>query len=181
MKILISLALLSTLVFSVLPLSVQAKVERVGGGGFWDLIGSYVIDFLCVSGCSGTWSHQMNITSQDNNTGDFAGAGYYIANPGYTWDLLGNITDSLFDFTITYTGLNPGYWVEATGQVEEDGSLSGTATSSSNQTFTFETATGTATYVGAENHGQYVRSQEDKQEAAQSRTGMPVQSKGHTK
>jgi len=33
----------------------------------------------------------------------------------------------------------------------------------------------------ADNHGQYVSSQEDKQEAAQSRIGMPEQSKGHTK
>lgn len=33
----------------------------------------------------------------------------------------------------------------------------------------------------ANNHGQYVRSQENKREAAQSRIGMPVQSKGHTK
>lgn len=31
----------------------------------------------------------------------------------------------------------------------------------------------------ADNHGQYVSSQEDKQEAAQSRIGMPEQSKGH--
>lgn len=31
------------------------------------------------------------------------------------------------------------------------------------------------------NHGQYVKSQEDKREAAHSRIGMPVQSKGHTK
>lgn len=31
------------------------------------------------------------------------------------------------------------------------------------------------------NHGQFVSSQENKQEAAQSRIGMPVQSKGHTK
>lgn len=33
----------------------------------------------------------------------------------------------------------------------------------------------------ANNHGQYVRLQENKQEAAHSRTGMPIQSKGHTK
>ena len=31
------------------------------------------------------------------------------------------------------------------------------------------------------NHGQYVRSQENKREVAQSRIGMPIQSKGHTK
>jgi len=31
------------------------------------------------------------------------------------------------------------------------------------------------------NHGQYVKSQEDKREAAHSRNGMPVQSNGHTK
>ena len=30
------------------------------------------------------------------------------------------------------------------------------------------------------NHGQYVRSADDKQEAAHSRNGMPIQSKGHT-
>jgi len=33
----------------------------------------------------------------------------------------------------------------------------------------------------ANNHGQYVKSQENKKEAAQSRIGMPAQSKGHTK
>ncbi|KPJ55005.1 hypothetical protein AMJ47_03030 [Parcubacteria bacterium DG_72] len=35
--------------------------------------------------------------------------------------------------------------------------------------------------VTYKNHGQYVKSQENKKEAAQSRIGMPIKSKGHTK
>ncbi len=83
------------------------------------------------------------------------------------------------EFNVLYTGINAGYYVDATGVINNDGTLAGTAISSSGQTFTFASSSSCARFDG--NHGQFVSSQDEKQGAAQSRAGMPSQSKGHTK
>ena len=91
--------------------------------------------------------------------------------------MTGNITGDTITFNILYTGIGAGYTLNGTGTINLDGSIDGT-TDGNCQTFSMEA--GTASHSEG-NHGQYVRSQENKREAAQSRTGMPVQSKGHTK
>lgn len=169
-----SVALLSLVLVS----QAGAKVERVSG---WDLTGSYTIEFTCISGCSGVYPHTMNVTSMDLETGEFSGNGYYNPDQGFTWDVSGNLSESSLDFDIVYTGSNPGYAVEVIGSIDSDGQLSGTATSSSGQIFNWESTTGVADRFFEGNHGQYVREQENKKEAAQSRIGMPVKSKGHRK
>ena len=156
-----------------------AKVDRVPGGfGPWNLMGTYTIDFK-LNGTD-SYIHTMNVTSMDLTTGDFSGTGLYNANPSYTWTVTGNVSDSSVNFTIVYTGSGAGYTVNATGVIAADGTISGTATGPG-QSFTWKTTSGSATRetITYKNHGQYVRSQEDKQEAAQSRIGMPVQSMGH--
>ena len=173
-KVLLSLAILGLLSVSGVAL---AKVERVAGT--WDLTGTYVIEFTCTSGCSGIYPHTMNVTSVDLASGDFSGNGNYNPNPGYTQNVTGNVSDSSLAFTIVYTGLNPGYTVNASGTIAEDGTLSGTATGPG-QAFTWQSTSGAANRFEG-NHGQYVKSQENKKEAAQSRIGMPIQSKGHIK
>ena len=171
------------LIFFFVASPAFAKVERVGEEvSFWDLVGSYIIEFFCISGCGGTYSHTMNVDSHDTGTGEFSGDGYYNPDPGYTWDLEGTLVGNVIDALVTYTGIGAGYTVDLEGAVAADGTLSGLATSSSDQTFTWESVAGAATEVEPDlNHGQYVRSQENKREAAQSRIGMPVQSKGHRK
>lgn len=176
-KVIFGLTILAVFSLLVFVNQVGAKVERVAGA--WDLTGSYVIEFTCTSGCSGTYPHTMNITSVDLTSGDFSGDGNYNPNPDYTWDVSGNVSDSSLTFTIVYTGLNPGYTVNASGTIASDGTLSGTATGPG-QSFDWQSTSGAAGRFEG-NHGQYVKSQENKKEAAQSRIGMPVQSKGHTK
>lgn len=119
----------------------------LGTGRFWsselnkcvsDFTGKHSVVFTCTSGCSGTYPHTMNVTSMNLSTGDFSGTGSYDPNPAYTWNVTGNTTGSSIYFHILYTGLNPGYTVDGTGTIEEDGTSSGTAFSSSGQTFTWE-------------------------------------------
>jgi hypothetical protein len=110
----------------------------------WDITGTWDIVFTCTSGCGGDWLHTMQVTVFDLGTGDFTGTGFYVPNPGYTWDAVGNVTGSSVSFKITYTGINAGYWVQIDGSIATDGSsMSGTA-ASSYQTFTW-VATGQAT------------------------------------
>ena len=172
--LIISVALLSLVFVN----QAGAKVERVVSP--WDLTGSYTIELTCTSGCSGVYPHTMDVTSTNLETGDFSGNGHYNPNQNYTWDVSGNVSESSLDFVILYTGSNSGYTVEAIGSIDSDGQLSGTA-SSSNQTFNWESTTGAVNRFFEGNHGQYVKEQENKKEAAQSRIGMPLKSKGHTK
>ena len=162
------------LALSALP--AFAKVERVAGP--WDLSGTWVINYHCTSGCSGDYPHTYNLTG-DPDTGSFSGTGFYNPNPAVTEDVNGTVVGSDVNYQSVYNNVNPGYTVDATGTIADDGSMSGTATGPG-QAFTWESLSGNATRFDG-NHGQYVKSQENKQEAAQSRIGMPVQSKGHTK
>ncbi|MFX1535403.1 MAG: hypothetical protein ACFFDI_14350 [Promethearchaeota archaeon] len=111
----------------------------------WNLTGSYVLEYTCTSGCSGVYPHTMNVNSMDLETGDFSGDGYYNSDSGYTWDVTGNVGGSDVTFTVDYTGLNPTYYVEVEGTIAEDGTLSGTATSSTGQTFDWASTSGAAT------------------------------------
>lgn len=104
----------------------------------WDLRGEYQLDFVCTSGCSGTYSHMMSVDSMDLETGEFSGTGYFEPDPDYTWDVNGELDGSNVDFGIVYTGTGAGYTVDLVGSVDVDGVLSGTAESSSSQTFTWE-------------------------------------------
>jgi hypothetical protein len=163
----------------------------------WNLEGSWVLRFIL----GGNWDHDMTVDSQTD--GNFSGTGGYPAGGAHThtWNVTGTVSGDNVSFHIVYLTGNPGYELWADGTIAADGSmngtwhatgqpgpynwmtLSGTAESSSNQEFTWETTSGTVLkqVVEYKNHGQYVRSQENKREAAHSRIGMPVQSKGHTK
>ena len=86
---------------SIAIATVLAMTPSVGAVAEWDLTGTYVIDFVCTSGCSGTYTHTMNVTSMDLVTGDFSGVGnYYIGTP--TWTVSGNVDGSSVDFRIDY-------------------------------------------------------------------------------
>jgi len=68
----------------------------------------------------------------------FTGSGSYNGQAGATWVIKGQVKDAQVKFTITYNGtLEPGYSLTATGTVAKDGSASGTAKSSDNQSLTW--------------------------------------------
>jgi len=105
----------------------------------WDLTGDYTIDFVCTSGCSGTYTHEMNITTMDTVTGYFEGTGNY--HPGTpTWTVVGNVSDDTVTFTINYDSSS--YAVDVVGTLINDGAMSGTATGPGSQEFTWSTTAG---------------------------------------
>lgn len=104
----------------------------------WDLTGNYTIDFVCTSGCGGTWTHEMNVTTMDLVTGDFSGTGnFHTGTP--TWTVVGNVSGDTIAFTIDYDGSS--YAVDVVGTLADDGTMSGTATGPG-QEFTWSTTAG---------------------------------------
>ena len=137
----LTIVLSSFLIFSVIP--ARADVADIT---IWNMKGTYGIDLTCTAGCSGVYSHTMNITSSDDNTGNFSGTGFYNTDHSYTWNITGNVNGNLnsLTFDVIYTGSNPGYTLHGTGQINSDGTLSGTATSNSAQSFNFQSTSGKA-------------------------------------
>jgi len=129
------LGILSGLVLTLAFASTVSAVEN------WDLTGTYTIDFVCTSGCSGTYTHQMNVTSMNLVTGDFSGTGNYYGPP--TWTHIGNVDGSSVDFVVDYDSSS--YYVNVDGTIASDGSMSGTASNAS-QAFTWSTTAGYATF-----------------------------------
>jgi hypothetical protein len=168
MKKLAILVVVIALLVSVVP--ALAKVERVPA---WELTVPQEIDFTCGGG---SYLHTLETVNNLPN-GDSTGTGYYNPNHSYTWDFDGNINGDDFTFTIVYTGISAGSIYNGTGTIASDGSISGSV--DSNCQF-FSMGAGSAVRFEG-NHGQWVKMSENKKEAAQSRVGMPVQSKGHTK
>ena len=118
--------------------SLLVFTQIVKADALWDMTGNYTIDFVCTSGCSGTYTHQMNITSMDLETGAFSGTGNY--QPGTpTWTHSGNVSGSDIDFKIDYDGST--YYVDVIGTIASNGSMSGTASNNS-QTFNWSTTGG---------------------------------------
>lgn len=138
-----------TLTFTEEFLALQVNdptVPVTGTGRVWseslkkcisDISEKHNLVFTCTSVCSGNYPHTINISSMDLVTGNFSGTGYYNPNNLYTWNVNGNTSGSSINFHILYTGLNPGYTVNAIGAISGSGDISGTAVSSSGQTFTW--------------------------------------------
>ena len=161
----------ASLLISMAGVSALA-VKPASVPGPWTLTAPSDITFVCGGG---NYTHTLDTVSNDSS-GSFTGTGHYVPDNSYTWDITGNITDTTITFTIIYTGTNAGYTLNGIGTIASDGSITGT-TDGNCQTFSM-TAGSAVQFTG--NHGQWVSSQTDKQDAAQSRVGMPVQSKGHT-
>ncbi len=158
-------ALLPTVTMAAPP-PVSQAVQRVPA---WNLVGSYVISFSCAT-CV---AHNITINSYNPYTGVFSGYGVYAANPAYTWTVSGVVTGNQIAMRILYTGQGAGYYVNLIGTITPSGSMSGTATDSSGAQFSWVTSSGHVILYA--NHGQFVSAQDDKQTAAQSDLGMPIQ------
>lgn len=92
----------------------------------------------CIFGCEGEIEHFMNIT-QRNANGEFAGTGYYLANPAaITWDITGRQDqEGSFSYIMTYTGDYAGYVASGSGKVENSKNLTGDVSTSQGQKATF--------------------------------------------
>lgn len=112
----------------------EAKLNEVP----WDLTGTYTVYF-------GGNRHQMVVDSMDLVTGDFSGHGTFLDAPGYSWTMTGHLDGYSFTFRIVYTETLPGYYVDTTGTVAPDGTLSGSGVSGIGEHFIFYSSTGTAT------------------------------------
>lgn len=177
-KILYSLSILAIAFGMTTAASANAETE----GGSWQLNAPETLTFTCDGN---EYAHTLD-TVANGTDGNLTGTGHYNADGNYTWDLNGTIDNDAIAFTVAYTGTNAGYTIHANGTIASDGSITGT-TDGNCQTFSM--TAGAATLIQDEdqgdhqfqdNHGQYVKSQSDKREAAHSREGMPEQSKGHT-
>ena len=141
-----SLRLLAALGALALPLLTPTPVAASSS---WDLTGTYTIVFTT----GGTpYTHSMTISSMDTSTGAFSGTGYYVADPTFTWNITGTVTDSSLTFTLVYTGNSAGYTLNGSGTIASDGTLSGTASDGTNN-FTWATTSGAATPVSSGGSG----------------------------
>jgi len=176
MKKLIFGSIILTLSLFVFANIAGAKVDRVPGGfGQWEFTAPKTITFTC----GGSWYHTL-LTVSNLANGNFEGTGVWNGSASYTWDINGNINGDDITFHLVYNGGNPGYTLNGIGTIASDGSISG-RTDGNCTAFAMGAGSATHELITYKNHGQYVKSQENKQEAAQSRIGMPVQSKGHEK
>ncbi|MBU0708638.1 hypothetical protein KJ596_02680, partial [Patescibacteria group bacterium] len=133
---------ISALLVLVICVVALVSIKPAKADEAWDLTGTYTIDFVCTSGCSGTYTHQMNVSGMDLVTGDFSGTGkYYTGTP--TWTHTGNVSGSNVGFQLVYDG--SAYYVDVVGTIASDGSMSGTAGNAS-QAFDWSTTTGMATF-----------------------------------
>lgn len=110
-----------------------------------DLTGDWILRFVY----GGNWDHDMTVTFFDETTGWFEGTGGYEAgSPVYShpWIITGTVSDDTVNFEIIYQegAPNPGYTVWATGTIAEDGTMSGTWSSSTGQTSTWSSISGSA-------------------------------------
>jgi len=121
--------------------------------GWWDLTGTYVWRFLYTGSPAGTTStsipydHDMDVTIHEwYTTGDFIGEGGYPAEgPPYsvTWVMTGNVDGDDVEFYIDYD--ESGYYIDATGTIASDGSMSGTCETVQGSPYEWLTTLGFAT------------------------------------
>jgi hypothetical protein len=83
----------------------------------WDISGVWQLNYSCTSGCSGDYFHTMNVTSFNRDTGVFSGTGVWNGSAAYTWVVNGVVSGNNVQFSIRYTGGNPGYQIDFNGEV----------------------------------------------------------------
>ncbi len=114
MKKVIIFILIVVLVLILTPSLIHAKPGWGQIQEEWEFTANYLgVDYV----------HHMSIDYLDPSTGDFSGVGYYKVTPGKTWDVTGNISNSDVYFSILYTGISAGYWIDVSGIIADDGSF----------------------------------------------------------
>ncbi len=132
-------------VFTLLPTAASAAPvhhnnQVVQHARAWNLVGNYVINFNCVT-CV---PHDIKISSYNHHTGVFSGYGALATNPAYTWTISGAVSGNQITMRILYTGTGAGYYVDLVGAVARNGNMSGNATDSPGDSFTWVAVRGHA-------------------------------------
>lgn len=94
----------------------------------WNLTGDWILEF---TNFRGVWPHDMTISSHDQVSGALAGDGGSPASgPPYNhqWYLTGTLAGDTVQFHLNYYvgPLAGNYWLDATGVIAPDGTMSGT-------------------------------------------------------
>jgi hypothetical protein len=113
----------------------------------WNLNGTYAIPFTCISGCPSPpdYPYSVNITATSSDTGVVSGTGYYITGGGYpTVTVAGQVTG--WDVVLTLTYDDPGLAsynpFVLTGEIGQQGGMSGEAVDGQGRTFTWLSTSG---------------------------------------
>jgi len=108
-------------------------------GRKWVLNGNYVLTFVY----GDSYVHDMTVTDAN---GVLTGTGAYPSEGPHsiTWTLTGSIIDNTVVLKIVYD--NSDYTVHAVGSIEEDGSISGTWTSNTDQSGDWSATSGKAVH-----------------------------------
>lgn len=108
-------------------------------GTYKSMIDEYILSFSL--GAS-EYVHDMVVDTHED--GLFEGTGGYPSSLTYshTWTVDGELSGDNVSFHIEYLTGNPGYTVDAVGVVAEDGTMSGTWSSSASQTGTWASTAG---------------------------------------
>lgn len=75
------------------------------------------------------WPHLYAIKTIDPKTGVFSGTGEFVPDGSYAEIITGKLAGNKISFHVVYTGTNAGYYADAVGTIDQNGRLSGTATS----------------------------------------------------
>ena len=100
------------------------------GSGVWSL-NNAEIDFGYQGG---NYPHHLTVTGINVtglNSYTFTGTGSYDNDTSYTWNATGSVTGNQLSMHIVYTGTEAGYYLDFTGTINPDGSVTGTSFSDS--------------------------------------------------
>lgn len=106
---------------------------------------TFTITVTCVTGpcAQPTYVHTYNVTWVGH---DFTGVGTATSSgTEYEQEICGSVANDTLTFHVVYTSVVPGYTIDGTAAVDEDGTASGTGSGydprGANQTFTLEVST----------------------------------------
>ncbi|WP_347986688.1 hypothetical protein [Methylomonas sp. AM2-LC] len=128
---------LTTIILTLISFNVSAN-------NIWDLVGVYQTNTFA----NGTiYVHDWNIVSENLQTGDFSGNGFYVPDPSVTWNITGTVNGNSFSDLIKYN--NSTYWAKEIVAINSDGSFQGTFTDSNGTIGTFNSVSGHANLVSS--------------------------------
>ncbi|MDD5086926.1 MAG: hypothetical protein PHV16_04185 [Candidatus Nanoarchaeia archaeon] len=104
----------------------------------WNVLGDWVFEY---DYNGGKHPHDVHIETFDTETGDFTAIGMH-QNTGQTWTATGMVSGNDFTMHVMYDGSS--YTVEVEGEINEDGTIEGEWTSSTNQDGTWISTEGNA-------------------------------------
>lgn len=103
------------------------------GSGVWSLPKDSPVEIDFGFG-GGNYPHHLTVDSIDPtglNSFTFIGHGSFDPDQSYTWNATGSVSGNQLRMHIVYTGTQAGYYLDFTGTINPDGSVTGTSFSDS--------------------------------------------------